>query len=180
MDLRYQILMQEQPMIKAYILIFVLLSVGCYNQRKAQIAVAKADSSYPQVTSKFCAEKFPVIEKIVKGDSVIVTDTLWDEGVVINDTTVIKDTVRIIKTIPKVITITNTVHVTDTIYSENKAALKACEINRDNAISLAVDKTAESNLWKMKAKKRGWIMWILIAIIAGATAWKLRGIVTKK
>lgn len=137
-------------------ILFIFLS-GCYNQRKAQQQVMKADSSYPYIIAKLCADKFPVIETVIKGDSVIVYDTVQGEGIIITETITVKDTVTITKTLPPKV-ITKNVYRVDTIVKENKAAIKACEISRDQALQIATDKTAEATIWKKKAKNRFWTL----------------------
>lgn len=160
--------------------LFIILSLwllcGCYNQRKAQQQVAKADASYPSIIAELCAEKFPITEKIVKGDSVFKTDTVSDMIFIPADTVTINDTVRITKTLPgKTITVTNTIIRTDTIYKENTAALAACALARDNAIKLALAEKTRADKWKKRADTRGIILLGLILAFGVWGYFKIKG-----
>lgn len=147
-----------------YLLLLILLC-GCYTERKAKEQFSKAAIAYPKIPAEFCANEFPVKDSIIT-DTLLTTDTLYVEG--LSDTIMIQDfdTVRITitKTLPAKI-ITNTVHIRDTIIRENTAALKSCEIDKSKTIDLLVKKTAEADKYKGQAKKRGWIMWGLIALL---------------
>lgn len=149
--------------------IFLLFLTSCNSLKKAQKDVARVAITHKEVLVGFCADEFPVKDSIIK-DTVTTTDTVLIQGGVIEDTVLINDTVRItiVKTLPAKV-ITNTVHIRDTIIKEGgktAAQLRSCEIDKSKTIDLLVKKTAESDKYKGQAKKRGWIMWGLILLIA--------------
>ena len=114
--------------------------------------------------AKICADEFPVKEVFIKGDSVLLFDTLY-VGENIFDTVykTFNDTVTrvITKTLPAKI-ITKTIHVTDTIVKENTARIEDFNIQlRNKDIENGILKADRDN-WKSKAKQRFW--WLLIAI----------------
>tara|TARA_R110002126_G_scaffold39767_3_gene117648 strand:- start:10527 stop:11021 length:495 start_codon:yes stop_codon:yes gene_type:complete len=97
-----------------YLAIILLLS-SCYTAKQAQRDVVKADVNHPMVTSGFCAEKFPVKEKIIektkfiKGETIVKKDTITvDCDSVVSDTTQSN----------KVLIQYKTVYQTDTIVKE--------------------------------------------------------------
>lgn len=162
-------------MCKKYLYLLVAcLSISCYNEKKATSQFSKAATAYPTIGANFCSITYPPKTNFIKGDTITKTDTVKLEGNVVTDTLVSLDTIRITitKTLPGQ-TITKTIHVTDTMRVENTAQLKVCELERGKAISLLVDKTAEANLYKGKAKKRGLIMLSLIALAIVYIGWKL-------
>lgn len=155
------------------IIILSFILFGCYNQKKATTQFGKAVITYPIIGASYCANEFPVKDSTIT-DTLITTDTLYVEPLPA-DTVMIQDfdTVRIYitKTLPAKI-ITNTVQIRDTIYQTNTAALKLCEINRNQLTDLLIKTTAERDDFKAKAKKRGAIMWStfgLIFLILGLT-----------
>lgn len=158
-------------------LILLVFCVSCNSLKKAQKDVAKISVTHPEVLGKYCADKFPVKEIFMPGDTIIVTDTVKMEGVVITDTLIDFDTVRITKTITlpgKTITKTITTH--DTIVKENTAQLKVCELERGKVVDLLTASNAESNKWQGKAKTRFWIMLALIVALAGSVYFNVRKI----
>lgn len=157
-------------------LLIILLLAGCYSPKNARKQVAKVDINYPDLLVQYCRDKFPVIERIVKGDSVFVTDTLTDLVFIPSDTVTVNDTVRIIKTLPgKTITVTNTITRVDTVHKENTAALAACAIARDGAIKLANDNAATAAKFKKRSTIYGFILLGLIIAIGVWTYFKIKG-----
>lgn len=148
-------------------LFLILILTGCYSERKAKDQFSKAVVAYPKLPAEYCSTTFPVKDSIIK-DTVTTTDTVLMQGGIIEDTIIVKvnDTVRItiIRELPGKI-ITNTVHIRDTIIRENTAALKLCEIDKSTLTDLLTKQTEQTEKYEGRAKKRGWIMWGLIALI---------------
>ena len=148
-------------MIRAALLIIILptLIIGCYSKRKAQTQFAKAVAYDGSIPAKYCAQTFPVIEKIIKGKDSIIVDTLWGEGETITRTLIerVRDTVYITKYIQGN-TIRETIVRTDTIVKENTAALAASRLELGKALTIATDKTNEATKWRKIARKRFWII----------------------
>jgi len=94
-------------------LIIILFFASCATQRRAE----KFYSKHPEELAKICSETYPVKDSIIKGDSVIRFDTLWETftDTLISEPQVVTE----IKTVPK--TVTKTVVVRDTIIRENTA-----------------------------------------------------------
>lgn len=156
--------------------IAVLILSGCYTPKRAAKQVAKASIVYPSVVAEICADLFPITETTIPGDTVFVTDTVFDAIFFPSDTTIINDTVRIVKTLPgKTITVTNTITRVDTIIKVNTAEIAACSIARDNAIQLAAEKTADVAKWKKRANVRGLILLGLLAAVLVWGYFKIKG-----
>lgn len=152
-------------------LLLTLILVGCYNERKATQQFAKAAVAYPRIGAEYCSDKYPIKDSLIR-DTSYHFDTLYMAGK--NDTAYYfaHDTLtRIItKIVPQIIT--KEIHIVDTIIKENTAAVRLCEIDKNNAIKLAVDQTKIANDFKAKAHKRGTIMWsIIAAIVIGGGLW---------
>jgi len=96
-------------------LLLLLLLTSCVTPKKA-VNVLSRPKNEP-VAAEFCATKYPVKDSIIKGDSVILFDTLWETftDTLISEPNVIIET----KLVPK--TVTKTVVVRDTIIRENTA-----------------------------------------------------------
>lgn len=164
-----------------FTIFLLLLFVSCYNAKKAGKQFAKAAVTYPSIPEDYCALTFPPKITVIKGDTVILTDTVELQGDVITDTIIDLDTVRITKvvTLPGK-TITRTVTIMDTILVENMAQLKVCERNRDNAITLATIQTAEANKYKGRARTKGIILYSLLGLVILLGAWKVYGMFKPK
>lgn len=108
-----------------WVLIFVLLVFmavglfGCATQKKAE----KYYKKHPVELAKECADKFPVRDTVLKGDSVFVYDTLW--GLETHIDTLISEPQVIVQTktvtVPKVVT--KTITIRDTVIRENTAKI---------------------------------------------------------
>lgn len=95
-----------------YLFISALL-ISCATQRNAE----RFYSKNPDKLASKCATEYPVKDSIIKGDSVVLFDTLWETftDTLISEPQVVTE----IKTVPK--TVTKTVVVRDTIIRENTA-----------------------------------------------------------
>lgn len=145
-----------------YILIVAVLFSSCYSERRARSQFGKAAASYPLVAAEYCGITFPPRDSLIKGDSVVTFDTLFVGGSVRFDTVTLRglsDTIRITKIVqlPGTV-ITQRVFIHDTLQVVNTAALKACELVKDQAVFHLTEMTAASNAWEKKAKKRFWIL----------------------
>jgi len=96
-------------------LLFLLFLTSCVTPKKA-VDVLSRPKNEP-VLSELCAVRFPVKDSIIKGDSVILFDTLWETftDTLISEPQVITE----IKTVPKIVT--KWVTIRDTIVRENTA-----------------------------------------------------------
>lgn len=131
---------------------------GCYNYRKAVTQHGRSVVTYPAIGADYCSRTYPCRDSLIKGDSVIVYDTLYGAGEVTHDTTTVRDTVRVTKVVFRPVTVTKTVRITDTIRVTDPAALDACTIAKDGAIRLAEDYKAEAAKWRETARTRFWII----------------------
>ena len=97
--------------------IYLLVIPGCATQKKAE----KFYKKHPVELAKVCAEKYPVKDSIIKGDSVVVYDTLW--GLETRVDTLTAEPVLVTKTVEKVVPklVTKVVTLHDTIVRENTA-----------------------------------------------------------
>lgn len=161
-------------------LVAVLLS-SCYSKRKATSQFSRAAVAYPELPADYCAKTYPVKDSLIKGDTIVVTDTIYTGGNVSFDTTIVMDTKYITKTIQLPGTkIIERIYKTDTVFRENKAALDLCAIERRNALQLATDKTKEADKWRKIAKKRFWIILAMGASMALGIFAMVRRKVVKK
>jgi hypothetical protein len=87
-----------------------------------------------------CSNRYPIKEKIVKGETIYYTDTIIEPGLIIQ-----ADPILLKVKCPDSKTITKTITRTDTIIKENTAKLKALE--RDyNTIYIQLSKEQEKRL----------------------------------
>jgi hypothetical protein len=123
---------------------------GCATQKKAE----KYYKKHPVELAKECAEKFPVTERYLPGDTVTNYDTLWGietiTDTLISEPQVITE-VRTV-TVPKIITKTNTIR--DTVVMENTA--KTYVLNSQIAKLIASKEILESDLSGMTDKRDYW------------------------
>ena len=168
----------------ALIMMITGLFGACNPAKKAQRELEKAkkvlDGNHGEA-AKFCAEKFPPKIEYIKGDSVVVLDTLYVGGEVVFDTVETKDTVFITKTLPAKV-ITKTIRVVDTIRDSNPAALIAANVMLNEKIGeIAVLKNEKAELikdvahWRKKAKDRWWL-WVALG---ASLAWNFRKTIFK-
>ena len=150
----------------AMVIMSTMLIVGCLSSCNPQRKIQKAEQVLKDADAlaKICADEFPVKEVFIKGDSVLLFDTLY-VGENIFDTVykTFNDTVTrvVTKTLPAKI-VTKTIRITDTIVKENTARIEDFNIQlRNKDIENGILKADRDN-WKSKAKQRFW--WLLIAI----------------
>lgn len=108
----------------------ILAISGCVTPKKA-VDVLSRPKNEP-VLSELCAYRYPVKDSIIKGDSVVRFDTLWETytDTLISEPQVIIET----KIVPK--TVTKWVTIRDTIVRENTAKISV--LNSQIAKSAAV------------------------------------------
>jgi len=165
------------------ILISLLVGTMLIGAMSCTNKIAKAKDTFDnnkKEAAEYCAEKFPVKTEYIKGDSVLLLDTLYvGENVFDTVTVETKDTVyrTITKTLPAKV-INKTIRITDTIVKENTARIEDFNIQlRNKEIENGILKADRDN-WKSKAKKRLW--WFLIAVgaIGAYTILKIKKIIS--
>ena len=166
----------------AMVIMSTMLIVGCLSSCNPQRKIQKAEQVLKDADAlaKICADEFPVKEVFIKGDSVLLFDTLY-VGENIFDTVykTFNDTVTrvVTKTLPAKI-VTKTIRITDTIVKENTARIEDFNIQlRNKEIENGILKADRDN-WKVKAKQRLW--WFLIAVgaIGAYTILKIKKIIS--
>ena len=137
---------------------------SCTTQRKAE----KFYKKHPVELAKVCAEKYPVKDSIIKGDSVIVYDTLWGLETIIDtlkaEPIVITKTVE--KQVPKLVTKVVTLH--DTIVRENTAKVyvlnsQIAKLELDKK-ELTVNLQLANEATKHATSQKNKYLWLLIAM----------------
>lgn len=161
-------------MIQACILAFIVICAlfSCYGPKQAQNQFAKAVAYDPLLPANYCAITYPVKEKIIAGETVTKTDTIWGDGEIIHHTTVerIRDTVYVTKFVQGN-TIRETIIRTDTVVKENTAAVEAERLNNKKLTGLLETTTVDRDKWKAIAKKRLWtIIGLSTAMALGLVA----------
>lgn len=157
-----------------YFLLFLTVStmvIGCATQKKAE----KFYDKHPEKLADKCATEFPVKDSIIKGDSVVLFDTLWETftDTLISEPQVVTE----IKTVPKIVT--KWVTIRDTIIRENTARVavlgsqiaklneanrKLVESNADLSQKL-VRISDERDTFKHERNNARLLNWILILAI---------------
>lgn len=159
--------------------IYILVIPGCATQNKAE----KFYKKHPIELAKICSEKYPARDSLIKGDSVIVYDTLWGFETMVDTLTiepkVITKTIE--KTVPKLVTKVVTLH--DTIIRENTA--KTAVLN-SKIVKLELDKNElivklkAANDATAKAKsERNKLFWLLVAMTIFAFRKQIISLITK-
>lgn len=158
-----------------YLIILVLLT-GCYTRPVAVRQHAKAATTYPDIAADYCARVYPSKDSLIKGDTVTVTDTIYEGGTSYIDTVKVLDTVRITKTItlPAKI-ITRTVNIHDTVIKVNTADLDLCNIERRKVIDSLNKEQARADKYQKRAKVRGFILLGLLLAAIVYLYFKLKG-----
>jgi len=140
------------------VIMSTMLIVGCLSSCNPQRKIQKAEQVLKDADAlaKICADEFPVKEVFIKGDSVLLFDTLY-VGENIFDTVykTFNDTVTrvVTKTLPAKI-VTKTVRITDTIVKENTARIEDFNIQlRNKEIENGILKADRDN-WKVKSKTK--------------------------
>ena len=150
------------------IFVICIAGSGCYTARKAKSQFSRAVAGYPQIAAEYCAQAYPVKDSLIRGDTLVVYDTLWGEGKTLYDTVRLKglaDTIRITKIIQlpgTVITKTITVH--DTLQVENTAKYSACELALRAAVQNEKAQRELYDKWRRIARKR---FWVIVGLGAG-------------
>lgn len=163
------------------ILISLLVGTMLIGAMSCTNKIAKAKDTFDnnkKEAAEYCADKFPVKTEYIKGDSVLVLDTLYvGENVFDTVTVETKDTVyrTITKTLPAKV-ITKTITVTDTIVKENTAkAVYYEKLNIEKDATIAVLQSQFSDMKSSRNKFRLWF-WILVGAIGLYTALKIKKI----
>ena len=160
-------------------LLFLLLLTSCVTPKKA-VDVLSRPKNEP-VLSELCAVRFPVKDSIIKGDSVVRFDTLWETytDTLISEPQVIIET----KIVPK--TVTKTVVVRDTIIRENTAKISVlgsqiAKLNEANRIlsEKNAEISQERDGYKDQRNKWKFRFFLLLAIVGFGYALKVK--MTKK
>lgn len=162
------------------LIFWVLILSSCNPQRKLHKALDEI-AKHPIESAKYCADKYPPKDTIIKGDSVVVYDTLWG---VYNDTTYRVDTINnvVTKIVPKIIT--KTITIRDTVYRENTARVEQLNLQYDKCESkyqelfIKYEKAVEQGFEykKQRNKMRLWF-WILVGAIGGYTFLRVRKLI---
>ena len=160
-------------------LLFLLLLTSCVTPKKA-VDVLSRPKNEPHLAA-ICAEKYPVKDSIIKGDSVIRFDTLWETftDTLISEPQVIIET----RIVPK--TVTKTVVVRDTIIRENTAKVSVlgsqiAKLNEANRIlsEKNAEISQERDGYKSERNKWKFRFFLLLAIFGLLYAAKVK--LTKK
>jgi hypothetical protein len=160
-------------------LLFLLLLTSCVTPKKA-VDVLSRPKNEPYLAS-ICAEKYPVKDSIIKGDSIVRFDTLWETftDTLISEPKVITETRIVPKTVTKWIT------RTDTIIRENtaKVAVLGSQIENLKGVNLKQSEmignlTTERNDFK-KARDK-WKLRFFLLLFGVGLAYALKVKMTKK
>lgn len=148
------------------IITLTVLFAGCFTPKKA-VDVLSRPKNEP-VAAAFCSLKYPVRDSIIKGDSVIRFDTLWETytDTLISEPQVIIET----KIVPK--SVTKWVTIRDTIVRENTAKVSVlnsqiAELSQSNRIlsEKVVEISQERDGYRSERNKARLINWILYVVI---------------
>ena len=157
--------------IQTLFILILFIGSGCITPKKA-VDVLSRPKNEP-VAAEFCAAKYPVKDSIIKGDSVVRFDTLWETytDTLISEPQVIIET----RIVPK--TVTKTVVVRDTIIRENTAKVSVLssqiaklEANNRQQTELAAKYLQERDGYKEQrndARLLNWILFVVIGIGVG-------------
>ena len=149
-----------------YFGVTLLILLGCMTPKKA-VDVLSRPKNEP-VLAELCAYRYPVRDSIIKGDSVIRFDTLWETytDTLISEPQVIIET----KIVPK--SVTKWVTIRDTIVRENTAKVSVlnsqiAELSQSNRIlsEKVVEISQERDGYRSERNKARLINWILYVVI---------------
>lgn len=155
-----------------YLIILLGLAIMLFSCNPLKKAVKTFDEN-PNVAALYCSVNFPAKDSLIKGDTVVLLDTLETQGPVI-EVQVPGDTVKIKGQCPPVKVITKFSRVTDTIIriDHAKEIVMAGEIQkRDKTIGERDSEITElkGELKAMKGKRDKWRLWVWILVgAAGA------------
>jgi len=160
-------------------ILLLLLLTSCVTPKKAVNVLSRPKND--PVAAEFCATKYPVKDSIIKGDSVVRFDTLWETftDTLISEPQVIIET----RIVPK--TVTKTVVVRDTIIRENTAKVSVlnsqiAKLNEANRIlsEKNAEISRERDGYKDQRNKWKFRFFLLLAIVGFGYALKVK--MTKK
>ena len=160
-------------------LLFLLLLTSCVTPKKAVDVLSRPKNE--SVLAELCSTRFPVKDSIIKGDSVVRFDTLWETytDTLISEPQVIIET----RIVPK--TVTKTVVVRDTIIRENTAKISVlgsqiAKLNEANRIlsEKNAEISQERDGYKDQRNKWKFRFFLLLAIVGFGYALKVK--MTKK
>lgn len=161
------------------ILTITVIFAGCFTPKKA-VDVLSRPKNEP-VASAFCSLKYPVRDSIIKGDSMIRFDTLWETytDTLISEPQVIIET----KIVPK--SVTKWVTIRDTIVRENTAKVsvlnfRIANLERDTSVlnSKLVQVSAERDTFKQERNK--WKLWFFLLLFGVGLLYAAKVKFTKK
>jgi len=168
------------------IITLTILFAGCFTPKKAADILSRPKNE--PVLAELCSTRFPVKDSIIKGDSVIRFDTLWETytDTLISEPQVIIET----KIVPK--TVTKWVTIRDTIIRENTARVavlgsQIAKLNEDNRklseknaelLQKLVQVSAERDTFKHERNKWKFRFFLLLGIFGLLYAAKVK--LTKK
>ena len=163
-------------LIAALLLLIVIFFCSCTTAKKATNFML----THPEVSAAFCAKEFPVKDSLIKGDSIILYDTLWGLSDPIIETVTKNDTVTITRTLPAKV-ITKTVKIVDTVIKESTSKLfvaldqlatsnnKGLELSRKND-----ELTASLSDMRKSRNKFRWWFYVAIGGVVVFTGLKLK------
>jgi hypothetical protein len=160
-------------------LLFLLLLTSCVTPKKAVDVLSRPNNE--PVAAEFCSQKYPVKDSILKGDSVVRFDTLWETftDTLISEPQVIIET----RIVPK--TVTKWVTIRDTIVRENTAKISVlgsqiAKLNDANRIlsEKNAEISQERDGYKDQRNKWKFRFFLLLAIVGFGYALKVK--MTKK
>lgn len=167
-----------------FIIVLLLLAIlfwfvcGCTTAKKATNFML----THPEVAAEFCAKEFPVKDSLIKGDSIILYDTLWGLSDPVIETVTKNDTVTITKTLPSKV-ITKTVHIRDTIIRENFARVSQLLNQVGDCNKMVIKKeekitNLQEKLDEMRRKKNRfmWLFFVAVGAIGMFTFLKIKKI----
>jgi len=161
------------------IITLTILFAGCFTPKKA-VDVLSRPKNEPTAAA-FCSLKYPVRDSIIKGDSVVRFDTLWETytDTLISEPQVVIET----KIIPK--TVTKWVTIRDTIIRENTArvAVLGSQIaNLNEANRILSEKNAEISQERdgYKSERNKWKFRFFLLIFGVGLAYAAKVKFTKK
>jgi len=157
------------------IITLTVLFAGCVTPKKAADILSRPKNE--PVLAELCSTRFPVKDSIIKGDSVVRFDTLWETytDTLISEPQVVIET----KIIPK--TVTKWVTIRDTIVRENTARVavlgsqiaKSAQVIR-NLTELTHELSQERDTFKHERNKARLINWILYVVIGLAIGYSIK------
>jgi len=159
------------------LLFLLIILTGCATQKKADKFYAK----HPELLALKCATTYPVKDSIIKGDSVVRFDTLWETftDTLISEPQVVIET----RIVPK--TVTKWVTIRDTIIRENTArvAVLGSQIAKLNEANQALNTkthelTGERDTFKHERNK--WRLRFFLLLFGVTILYVLKVKMTKK